>query len=152
MTTAGEPRIEAPPTCVSYQSPESSRSHAWDNDGLPVASSSGPVQLFPRRSARIIRWCGWHSPALLPVTAVFFLVSIVLVAVLINVAAVLYLVATAGASLWGLVRPRPDGLTRRQSVAQARRVVSDFLVRHTGRTSLGVGRHRSGSLLAGFKY
>ncbi|MFI9386292.1 hypothetical protein [Kutzneria sp. NPDC052558] len=81
------------------------------------------------------------NPILLPFMIVFFLVTVVLIAVLITAASLVYLLAAAGAALWGLVRPRPDGLTRRQTVGATVRAVNTVVIR-TRR-----GRHARPGLL-----
>ena len=64
------------------------------------------------------------NPVLLPFMIVFFLLTAVAVAVLITVAAAVYLLAVAGAALWGLVRPRREGRSRRQMVRATVEVVN----------------------------
>src|SRR5262245_45796044 len=81
------------------------------------------------------------NPILLPFMIVFFLLTGGVIAVLITVAAVVYLLAVAGAALWGLVRPRPDGLSRRQTVGATVEVINKLALR-TRR-----GRHSRAGLL-----
>jgi hypothetical protein len=69
------------------------------------------------------------NPVLLPFMIVFFLLTAVAIAVLITVAAAVYLLAVAGAALWGLVRPRPDGLNRRQTVGATVEVINKIALR-----------------------
>ncbi|GAA3432244.1 hypothetical protein [Kutzneria kofuensis] len=64
------------------------------------------------------------NPILLPFMIVFFLLTAVAIAVLITVAAVAYLLAVGGAALWGLVRPRPGGLSRRETVGATVQVIN----------------------------
>ena len=81
------------------------------------------------------------NPILLPFMIVFFLLSAVAIAVLITAAAVVYLVVVAGAALWGLVRPRPDGLSRRQTVGATVEVINKIALRPRR------GRHTRAGLL-----
>jgi hypothetical protein len=69
------------------------------------------------------------NPVLLPFMIVFFLLTAVLIAVLITVASCVYLLAVAGAALWGLVRPRRDGLSRRQMVRVTVEVINKLALR-----------------------
>ena len=69
------------------------------------------------------------NPFLLPFMIVFFLLSVVAIAVLITVASVVYLLAVAGAALCGLVRPRPAGLSRRQTVGATVEVINKVALR-----------------------
>ena len=74
------------------------------------------------------------NPILLPFMVVFFLLSAVVIAVLITAAAMVYLVAVGIAALWGLVRPRREGLSRRQTVGATVEVVNKIALRpHRGR-------------------
>ncbi|MFC0547217.1 hypothetical protein [Kutzneria chonburiensis] len=81
------------------------------------------------------------NPILLPFMIVFFLLTAVVIAVLITVAATAYLLAVAGAALWGLVRPKRDGLSRRQMVGVTVEVINKVALR-TRR-----GRHAKTGLL-----
>jgi hypothetical protein len=69
------------------------------------------------------------NPVLLPFMIVFFLLTAVAIAVLITVASAVYLLAVAGAALWGLVRPRPEGLDRRQTVRRTVDVINQLALR-----------------------
>jgi hypothetical protein len=81
------------------------------------------------------------NPVLLPFMLVFFLVTLVVIAVLITAAAAVYLLAVAGAVLWGLVRPRPEGLSRRQTIGATVQVINKLAVRSRR------GRHARPGLL-----
>jgi hypothetical protein len=72
---------------------------------------------------------------------VFFLLTAVAIAVLVTVASVVYLLAVAGAALWGLLRPRRDGLSRRQMVRVTIDVVNKLALRSRR------GRHARPGLL-----
>lgn len=69
------------------------------------------------------------NPILLPFMIVFFLLSAAAIAVLITAASVVYLLAVGGAALWGLVRPRPVGLSRRQAVGATVEVINKIALR-----------------------
>ena len=71
----------------------------------------------------------WPLVISVPVGVVVFLVSIVLIAVLITVAAVAYVIALGGAALWGLVRPRAKGISRRQTVRATVAAFNAFVVK-----------------------
>lgn len=64
------------------------------------------------------------NPILLPFMIVFFLLTAVGIAVVITVAAVVYLLAVAGSALVGLVRPKPEGLSRGQTVRATVEVIN----------------------------
>jgi hypothetical protein len=81
------------------------------------------------------------SPILLPFMIVFFLLTAVAIAVLITVASAVYLLAVAGAALWGLLRPRRDGLSRRQMVSVTIGAVNKMALRSRR------GRHARPGLL-----
>ena len=81
------------------------------------------------------------NPILLPFMIVFFLLTAMAIAVLITVAAVVYLLAMAGAAVWGLVRPRRDGLSRRQMVGVTVEVINKVALRARR------GRHAKAGLL-----
>jgi len=81
------------------------------------------------------------NPVLLPFMIVFFLLTVVLIAVLITAASLVYLLAAVGAALWGLVRPRPDGLSRRQTVGATVQVINKIALRSRR------GRHARPGLL-----
>ena len=69
------------------------------------------------------------NPILLPFMIVFFLLTAVAIAVLITGAAVVYLLAMAGAAMWGLVRPKRQGLSRRETVGATVGVVNKAALR-----------------------
>ena len=81
------------------------------------------------------------NPILLPFMIILFLLTVVAIALLITAASVLYLLAVAGAALWGLVRPRPEGLSRRQTVGATVGVVNKIVLRSRR------GRHARAGLL-----
>jgi hypothetical protein len=81
------------------------------------------------------------NPILLPFMIVFFLLTAVAIAVLVTVASVVYLLAVAGAALWGLLRPRRDGLSRRQMMRATIEVVNKLALRSRR------GRHARPGLL-----
>ena len=69
------------------------------------------------------------NPILLPFMIVLFLLTVVGIAVLITAASLVYLLAVAGAALWGVVRPRPDGLSRRRTVGSTVQVINKIALR-----------------------
>jgi hypothetical protein len=81
------------------------------------------------------------NPILLPFMIVFFLLTAVAIAVLITAASVVYLLAVAGAALWGLLRPRRDGLSRGQTVRATIEVVNKVALKSRR------GRHARSGLL-----
>lgn len=81
------------------------------------------------------------NPILLPFMIVFFLLTAVAIAVLITVAAVVYLLAVGGAALWGLVRPRPEGLSRRETMGATVQVINKVALKSRR------GRHARPGLL-----
>jgi hypothetical protein len=78
-----------------------------------------------------VRYRRDHSlnPILLPFMIVLFLLTVIAIAVLITVASTVYLLAVGGAALWGLVRPRPDGLSRRETVGATVKVINKLALR-----------------------
>jgi hypothetical protein len=69
------------------------------------------------------------NPVLLPFMIVFFLLTAVGIAVLITGAAVVYLLAVAGAAMWGLVRPKRKGMSRRETVGVTVEVINKVALR-----------------------